>query len=105
MAQSRDAKILSGSGVCYPKDVHGDGTSLRWKIEQAATATCPDQCGSFSYLDGYGRFKGITGTGTWVRTHLFSDGAMGTIASTYTNGHAAAPKKPAPSPTPPVTSP
>jgi len=80
---SKEAKTLSGSGICFPKDVHGDGASLWWKIDAAGTADCPDQCGSYGYVDGYGRFKGVTGTGTWVRTQLFSDGAMGTIKGTY----------------------
>lgn len=84
MIQSADAKTLSGSGVCFPKDVHGDGASLWWKIEESGTVRCPDQCGTFGYVDGYGRFKGVTGTGSWVRTHLFNDGSMGTITSTFT---------------------
>lgn len=41
-------------------------------------------CGSFGSVDGFGKFKGLTHSGTWVRTHLFSDGGIGTYKITYT---------------------
>jgi hypothetical protein len=81
---SKEGKTISGSGVCFAKDVSGDGTSLWWKVDEAGTARCPDLCGSFGYVDAYGKFKGVTGGGTWVRTHLFGDGTNGTYKSTYT---------------------
>ena len=81
---SKEGKTRSGSGVCFPKDVSGDGTTAWWKVDEAGTAKCPDLCGNFGYVEGYGKFKGVTGGGTWVRTHLFGDGSMGTARSTFT---------------------
>lgn len=84
MVLSKEGKAISGSGACLVKDASGDGYSHEWKLEQAGTADCPIQCGSFSYTDGYGKFAGISGGGKWVSTHDFADGgAAGTFTSTY----------------------
>jgi hypothetical protein len=81
---SKEGKLISNSGACLFKTSDGDGFSFAWKMEQAGTADCPNQCGSFSYTDGYGKFAGISGGGEWVYTHDFTDGGgAGTFTSTY----------------------
>lgn len=81
---SKDGDVLSGSGMCFTKDVSGDGLNHAWKVEAVGTAECPGMCGSFRIVDAYGKFEGTTGSGTWTRTHEFSDGTAGTYKSTYT---------------------
>lgn len=82
---SKEGKQISGSGARLLRDASGDGFSHAWKFEEGATADCPNQCGSFSYTDGYGKFAGISGGGKWVGTHDFADrGGAGTFTSTYT---------------------
>lgn len=83
MIFSKDGKVLSGSGMCFLLDESGDGLNQAWKFEEAGTSACPEMCGSFRIVDGFGKFKGVTGKGTWVRTHVFTDGTMGTYKSNY----------------------
>lgn len=80
---SKDGKTLSGSGSCFSRDVDGDGMSRWWKVDEAGTTKCPDLCGSFGSFDAFGKYKGMTSSGTWVRTHVFTDGAIGTFKQTY----------------------
>lgn len=75
--------ITSASGSCYIKDVAGNGASMWWRMDEAATADCPMICGSWGYFDGYGAFKGISGSGTWKQTSLFADGNMGTWEGSF----------------------
>lgn len=84
MILSKEGATLSGSGVCFTTNLSGDGTTLWWKVDEAGTSRCPDICGSWAYVNGYGKLKGVTGSGTWVRTVLFSDGSLGTYKGTYT---------------------
>jgi hypothetical protein len=66
------------------EDASGDGLSFWWKIDEAGTAKCPDICGSYGFVDGNGKFKRVTSSGTWVRTHVFGeDGSSGTFKGTY----------------------
>jgi hypothetical protein len=85
MMLSKEGKTLSGSGICFADDGNGDGISLWWKVDEAGIAKCPDICGSFASVDGHGKFKGATNSGTWERTHRFGeDGSSGTFKATYT---------------------
>ncbi len=79
----RDGKMLSGSGSCFSHNTSGDGSSWWWKVDEIGTAKCPDACGSFGYVDGFGKLKGVTGSGTWVRTDLTANGSFGTYKSKY----------------------
>ena len=81
---SKDGEVLSGSGSCFSQDPSGDGSLWWWKVDEAGTAKCPDLCGSFGYVEGYGKLKGTKGGGTWVRTNVFAEGSMGTFKSSYT---------------------
>jgi hypothetical protein len=78
-----DGKMLSGSGSCFSDNTSGDGSFWWWKVDEIGTAKCPDTCGSFGYVDGFGRLKGVTGGGTWVRTDLTANGSIGTYKSKY----------------------
>lgn len=84
MILSAEGNMLSGSGMCFLLDHDGDGLNQAWIFEEAGTSACPDMCGSWRIVDGFGKFKGTTGSGTWARTHVFADGTMGTYESTYT---------------------
>lgn len=84
MVLSSKGEVMSGSGMCFIKDVSGDGLNHSWKVEETGTEACPDLCGSWQIVDAYGKFEGTTGGGTWSRTHVFSDGAMGSYTSTFT---------------------
>ena len=57
----------SASGSCYIKDASGNGISMWWRMDEGGTPACPNSCGSWGYFDGYGTFKGISGSGTWKR--------------------------------------
>ena len=65
-------------------DASGDGLAFAWKITEMYTTRCPDVCGTMQAIDGYGKFKGVTYSGAWTRTHVFTDGAVGTVKTTYT---------------------
>jgi len=79
----KDGKMLSGSGSCFSHNGKGDGSSWWWKVDEMGTAKCPDACGSFGYVNGFGKLKGISGGGNWVRTDLMSRGSMGTYKSKF----------------------
>jgi hypothetical protein len=81
---SKEGKLLSGSGMVFFKDASGDGFTRWWKLDEAGTAACPDACGSSGAMDGFGKFKGYTDHGTWVRTNNLPDSASGTYKITYT---------------------
>ncbi len=76
-------KTTSGSGSCYVKDGKGNGASYWWRVDQVGTDSCPDICGAWGYFDGYGKFKGISGKGTWKREVLFDDGSAGSWTGEY----------------------
>jgi hypothetical protein len=80
----KDGKMVSGSGSCFSQNGKGDGSFWWWKVDEVGTATCPDACGSFGYVDGFGKLKGVTGGGTWVRTDVTPNGGIGTYKSKYT---------------------
>jgi hypothetical protein len=79
---SKEGKLLSGNGYCFAQDASGNGGSWSWKMDEFGTAKCPDVCGTFGWIEGYGSLKGASGGGTWVRTHLFSEGSLGTYKYT-----------------------
>lgn len=68
---SKDGKTLAGDGICFSKDTEGDSLTHWWKMDAAGTASCPNVCGSYGYMQGTGKFKGVTGGGTWKQTHRF----------------------------------
>lgn len=80
---SAEGNPVSASGSCYGKDADGDGVSYWWRMREAGTAACPNLCGSFGYFSGYGKFKGITGGGTWQVTAPFPEGSLGTWEGSY----------------------
>lgn len=75
--------VTTASGSCYIKDAAGNGVSMWWRMDTAGTADCPMMCGSWGYFDGYGKFKGITGQGTWKQVNMFADGHTGTWTGSY----------------------
>jgi hypothetical protein len=75
---SADGTPSAASGSCYSRDGDGDGVSYWWRMDESGTASCPDVCGSFGVFAGYGKYEGLTGTGTWQRTTVFPDGGTGT---------------------------
>ncbi len=75
---SQDGSPLSSSGFCDNTDASGNGHSFWWRLDESNTATCADICGTWGFVDGYGKYKGVTGTGTWSRTTVFPDGTTGT---------------------------
>lgn len=76
--------IDSASGSCFTKDAEGDGSSFWWRFEKQGTSDCPGVCGTWGYYDGFGKFKGISGSGVWQQTTMFPDGGAGTWEGTYT---------------------
>ena len=80
---SKGGAVTSASGSCYISDASGNGASMWWRMDEAGTAGCPILCGSWGYFDGYGKFKGISGSGTWKQTSLFPDGSIGTWTGSY----------------------
>ena len=77
-----DGTLGSASGSCFSRSASGDGTSYWWRFEKQGTADCPGLCGTWGFYDGFGKFKGISGTGTWQQTADFGDGGMGTWTAT-----------------------
>lgn len=80
---SKDGKVTAASGFCLSENASRDGSSWWWKADEIGTTGCPDMCGSFGYVEGYGKLKGVTGGGTWVRTAVLTHGSMGTFKSNY----------------------
>lgn len=81
---SRDGETLAGSGVCFSKDSDGNSLTRWFKLDETGTTRCPHGCGSYGYLAGTGKFKGVTGGGTWKQTHKFGDAASsGSFSGTY----------------------
>lgn len=77
-------KVASGSGFCFAQDAAGNGGSWSWKIEQAGTASCPIACGTFKWVEGYGKTSKVTASGSWKQTQSTKDGNIGTYTVTYT---------------------
>ncbi len=73
-----DDAFISADGMCTSFTAQGDTASFWWRADQANTADCPDLCGSWGYFNGTGKYKGIEGSGTWVRNTLFHNGSSGT---------------------------
>jgi len=80
---SADGAPSSASGSCFGKDADGDGTSYWWRLDKAGTSDCPGLCGSWGYFDGTGKFKGISGNGTFKQSTIFPDGSTGTWKGSY----------------------
>ena len=78
-----DGKMISASGTCFSHNGKGDGSSWWWKMDETGTSKCPDACGSFGYIDGFGKLKGVSGGGTWERTDVMPKGSFGTFKSKY----------------------
>ncbi len=80
---SADGAFMSGSGTCFSRDRDGDGHSYWWVVDASETEDCPDLCGSFTYYGGYGKYAGMTGSGTWRRDALINGMGLGTWESSY----------------------
>jgi len=75
---SADGAFISADGMCTSFDAAGDTASFWWRADKSGTADCPDLCGSWGYFNGTGKYKGIVGSGTWVRDTMFPNGSSGT---------------------------
>lgn len=84
MILDKEGAPTTGSGICFTRTTGGDGSTLWWKVDEAGTTRCKDICGSWGYIEGFGKYKGVTGSGTWIRTTLFSDGSLGSYKGTVT---------------------
>jgi len=74
-----DGAVVSNSGFCYNMDAAGNGYSMWWQETEAGTSSCPTRCGQFGLYAGHGKFKGMTGMGTWRAGSVLADGTgMGT---------------------------
>jgi hypothetical protein len=73
-----DGSLISGDGMCSSFGAGGDTNSWWWRVDESGTDKCPDLCGSWGYFNGSGKYAGIEGTGTWVRTTVFPNGSSGT---------------------------
>ena len=80
---SADGSLDSGSGTCFSKDADQDGFSFWWTADEEGTEACPGLCGSYSYYGGYGKYEGLTGSGSWRRTALIGDSGMGVWTGSY----------------------
>ena len=74
---SADGDMQAANGVCVAFDGSGDSATSWWRLDESGTSDCPDMCGSWGYFDGTGKFDGIEGSGTWMRTTLFPNGSAG----------------------------
>ena len=72
-----DGTLISGGGTCTGTDADGNSASFWWRVEKANTSDCADLCGAWGYYNGTGKFKGIKGSGTWIRETLFPNGSSG----------------------------
>lgn len=81
----KQGKQVAASGICFYKDEDGNSMPLSWTMDEAGTTKCPYGCGHYTLLPGTGKFKGMTGGGTFDQTHLFGDheGSSGTFKGTY----------------------
>jgi len=75
---SPDGAFISADGMCTGFDAAGDTASFWWRADKSGTSDCPDLCGSWGYFNGTGKYKGIVGSGTWVRNTMFNNGSSGT---------------------------
>ncbi len=80
---SNDGDVEAASGICFATDAGGNMTSFWWRFEEAATANCPLMCGSWGYFDGTGKYKGVSGTGTWKQSSVFGDDGVGTWKGSF----------------------
>jgi len=78
-----DGNTTMNSGSCFGEDGKGNSVSSWWRQDEAGTESCPTACGSWGYFDGGGKYKGISGTGTWVATMSFENANSGTWESSY----------------------
>lgn len=63
------------AGNCFGLDGDGDVYWLWWRLDQAGTAACSTMCGSWGVYKGTGKYKAMTGGGTWKMTTQFPDGS------------------------------
>lgn len=78
-----DGNVTSASGSCFGADGEGNGVSWWWRQDESGTEGCPTACGSWGYFDGSGKYKGISGSGTWVVATSFADGNNGNWEGSY----------------------
>jgi hypothetical protein len=84
MIVSSAGKVVSGGGFCFAQDAAGNGGSWSWKIEATGTPECPQVCGTFKWLEGYGDSKHVTATGTWTQKQRNAEGGLGVFTVKYT---------------------
>lgn len=83
MIVSSAGKVVSGHGFCFSDDGAGNGASWSWRVEEAGTPKCPQMCGTFKWLEGYGNTKSATAAGTFMQTQAGKDGGVGTYTVKY----------------------
>jgi len=73
-----DGGLISAGGTCTGSDAEGNSSTFWWRADKVMTDDCADLCGSWGYFNGTGKFKGIQGGGTWIRSTQFANGSSGT---------------------------
>jgi hypothetical protein len=64
-ARDGDERTISAAGSCHFMDADGSGYHQWWQWRDAGTPECPIRCGIYENGNGYGRFAGLSETGTW----------------------------------------
>jgi hypothetical protein len=78
-----DGGTVSFSGSCFGSDGEGNGFAWWWRQDEAGTESCPTACGSWGYFSGFGKYEGISGSGTWAGTAAYPDGGTGSWKGSY----------------------
>lgn len=63
-------RAIAAAGVCHMMDDEGSGYYQWWQWRDAGTPECPIRCGVYNDGNGYGKFEGLSGSGTWNLTAL-----------------------------------
>lgn len=80
---TNDEEAVSAAGGCHFMDADGSGYYQWWTWEEAGTADCPIRCGRYNDYNGYGRFRGMSGSGTWnLEALLPGESVMGRSVGT-----------------------
>ena len=70
-----DESAVGAAGGCHMVDSDGSGYWQWWQLDEGETEECPVWCGTYGDYNGYGKFEGYTGKGTWEIVAVFADGS------------------------------
>ena len=77
-------RAIAAAGTCHMMDDKGSGYYQFWQWRDAGTPECPIRCGVYNDGNGYGKFAGLSGSGTWNLTALTpGPGVMGRSTGTF----------------------